>query len=345
MSIMNFLGDVLRNPVGKFLLYDAPKFLVDTVTGNAIPKIQAEADRLVKQDEALTEAEIAQKEIDAQKRMEASSRERNTAIANRQMELSASNISEQSRAAAIEKFQAESSGDAALGISGMGEGSSPYLALESQVAETDRKIGKWLEGARTGMDINAQQLGGSMEASRFRETQLASDSSILGKKISAGRSELDSGYNNFGMNAALEMGAGLIGGALNLYSLGSAYEGLKLMGGVEGIGKFMTMDAGSLTKGSSLLKLGGAQQYAAATGDTGPLTSMFEPGGAFGSPLGTTELTGWSNKLREPSLFDGPKVMESGVTFPTDPESYLTTRKNPLSALMQIRQATVGGGR
>jgi hypothetical protein len=338
MSIMNFLGDVLRNPVGKFLLYDAPKFLVDTVTGNAIPKIQAEADRLVKQDEALTEAEIAQKEIDAQKRMEDSSRERNTAIANRQMELSASNISEQSRAAAIEKFQAESSGDAALGISGMGEGSSPYLALESQVAETDRKIGKWLEGARTGMDINAQQLGGSMEASRFRETQLASDSSILGKKISAGRSELDLGYNNFGMNAAMEMGAGLISGALNLYSLGSAYEGLKLMGGVEGIGKFLTMDSGSITK------LGGAQMYAGVTGNTGPLTSMFEPGGAFGSPLSGYEPSGIANKLREPSLLGAPQAATGLQGFSSiDPETYIKSKINPLSVLMQTRQATVGG--
>ena len=69
---------------------------------------------------------------------------------------------------------------------------------------------------------------------------------------------------------------------MGIFGLGSSIEGLKLLTKTESL-----WDLGSALSKMSMgdaMKLGGAQKYAAATGDLGPIQSMYADGGVFGKP-------------------------------------------------------------
>jgi hypothetical protein len=282
MSIYTGLTKFFRK-TGKGI-YNFSKGVMNVVTGGAIERAEDKIDAAKQAELEIKEANT-QADLQAQQRaINKSEAERNADIANRQMSVEAQQISEQSRAGAIEKFQAESAGEASLGASGMSAGSSPYMALESQINEASRKIDSWFSGAKEGLSIASLQAGGSLEASRYNERASVANESLLRERASLAQEQVDDMWSSFITDTALDIGAGLLSTGLSAYSIGSSIEGLKTMAGSGGLS--LGDSAKSVFKmaqqdSSSLFKLGGAMKYGEATGDMSQAKSLFASGGLY----------------------------------------------------------------
>jgi hypothetical protein len=268
--------------------------LLDVGTGGAFTKAKTRAEERTKAqidiDQANLDIANATKRADLevqQRRVATSETQRNADIANQQRGIEAQNISEQSRAAAIQGFQAKSAGEANLGTSGLAAGSSPYAAMDAQMSEVDRKIKGWFSQADASMNINEVQAGGNMDIARFNERSSVLNEGIMrsnikqgGKSVALAQSNLTKASEGEGWAIFSDVALGALQTGMGLYGLGSSIEGLKLLTGTESLWDL----GGALSKmsGGDILKLGGAQKYAAATGNMGPLQSMFAEGGAFG---------------------------------------------------------------
>jgi len=286
MSIYTGLTKFFRK-TGKGI-YNFSKGVMNVVTGGAIERAEDKIDAAKQAELEIKEANT-QADLQAQQRaINKSEAERNADIANRQMSVEAQQISEQSRAGAIEKFQAESAGEASLGASGMSAGSSPYMALESQINEASRKIDSWFSGASEGLSIASLQAGGSLEASRYNERASVANESLLRERASLAQEQVDDMWSSFITDTALDIGAGLLSTGLSAYSIGSSIEGLKTMAGSGGLS--LGDSAKSVFKmaqrdSSSLFKLGGAMKYGEATGDMSQVSGLFAPGGLYGDKV------------------------------------------------------------
>lgn len=269
---------------------------------------EAQLEELRKQKEiARQQAAIAKSEADRQ-----------VAISNRERDIEATATSEQSRAGAIQKFQAESTGEAAEGISGLSAGSSPYLALESQISEAGRKIDTWFQSAAEKIDISEIAGGGAREVANLNERTAITNQGILSSRIrqtekSIARMADDALWNNL-----LAIGMGALSAGMSIYSIGSGIAAMSLMSGGG--------DLGSVAKGVAedplnLFRLGGAVQYGSATGDTGPLTSLFADGGAFDAAKKTVAL--------------GPMSIRGG------PSSTMIASLGKVSPLLDIKTSTL----
>jgi hypothetical protein len=264
----DFVGDLNRD------LWKTGNFL----TGG---KLQDTRDKLKEQELAL-ESGKSQADLMAQQREVAKSdTARNIDVTNRQRKMAADSATEQSRAAAIEKFQAESAGEATLGVSGMEAGSSPYLALESKMGEVDRQISSWFEQANENINISEISAGGGMDQSRLNERSSVANESILRKGLALEQDQYDRDKGNQAWQNAMDVGVGVLQTGLAAYSLGTSVGALGLMGGTDigGLAKSVMKSPGSL------FELGSATKYGQFSGDFAPLQSMFAEGGVFGSPM------------------------------------------------------------
>jgi hypothetical protein len=198
----------------------------------------------------------------------------NTSLSEQQRATQASNISEQSRAAAIDNFQAQSAGEAALGTSGMAAGSSPYLALESQMGETSRKLDMWFKGSAQELNISGTRLGLASEGANLDYRTSDVSQSILGHQVDRYRYQATQ-FEDAASNLTLidHIAGGVLQSVNSAYQLGSSVNAMGLMAN----GGQQTGFQGFLPQKYNPLVLGGAVQYGQASGDLGPLKSLYAP--------------------------------------------------------------------
>jgi hypothetical protein len=242
-------------------------FLGDVLTGGAISRRKA-ADAQHAQDVEAARALRIQKEQARQSREVAKSQlARSIDIGNQQRETAAISANDQSKAGAIEVFQAESAGLASLGVSGMAEGSTPYVSMETQIAEAETKLNHWFDQVNQNISIDTIGAGTSLESGRLNERNSIANSSILQGQIGIVDSRINEYDQNIEMNTILDIAGGVMKTAAAVYSMGTSLEAFKLMGGTD------IFKSG----GGNIFQLGGAVKYGQLTGDTSPLMSLINP--------------------------------------------------------------------
>jgi hypothetical protein len=257
----------------------------DVLTLGALQRARDTKTALKKEELAIEGLNLQADQAVEQRVIEKSATARNIDIANREMAVGAREISEQSRAGAIEKFQAESAGEASLGVSGMSTGSSPYLALETSITEASRKISSWFSGANEDLSIASTRAAGSVDIANYNERSSIKNESLLRRGIAMDRQQLDNEWADYGLNTALDITSGLLQSGLALYSLGSsasAFGTMAKQGGLSLGGAMKNVASATLKNPASIFQLGGAMKYGQWTGDMGPLKGLFASGGLYG---------------------------------------------------------------
>jgi hypothetical protein len=193
------------------------------------------------------------------------------ALAERQTDIQASQVSEQSRKAAIETFQAESSGQAALATSGV-SGGTPYMALDQGIAESQRAAALWfanskdqlaMTGGRTQMGLEGQGL-------QYRSSGLR-QKSLLNQAGQYDFQALQYGEEGSDLNLAMNITGKTVSALVSAVDMYMTVGAVGKVIGTAGLDSAGNLDFGKL------LEAGTNYKYAQFTGDTGPLLSMFSP--------------------------------------------------------------------
>lgn len=130
--------------------------------------------------------------------------QRRAAMEAEQRRLQAEELSDSSRAGAIQNFQAESSGEAMLAGSGLAGGSSPYAALEASVSEMNRNLRGGVARGISSLNLSAQSSGMALE-----------QADLMQREYEARGEQIDDQMDDYGLRL---MGAG-INAMLSMYSI------------------------------------------------------------------------------------------------------------------------------
>jgi len=137
--------------------------------------------------------------------------QRRAAMESEQRRLQAEELSDSSRAGAIQNFQAESSGEAMLAGSGLAGGSSPYAALESSVSEMNRNLRGGVARGISSFNLSAQSSGMALE-----------QADLVQREYEARGEQIDDQMDDYGLRL---MGAG-INAMLSMYSITSSVKNI-----------------------------------------------------------------------------------------------------------------------
>jgi len=137
--------------------------------------------------------------------------QRRAAMEAEQRRLQAEELSDSSRAGAIQNFQTESSGEAMLAGSGRAGGSSPYAALESSVSEMNRKLRGGVARGISSLNLSAQSSGLALE-----------QADLMQREYEARGEQIDDQMDDYGLRL---MGAG-INAMLSMYSITSSVKNI-----------------------------------------------------------------------------------------------------------------------
>jgi hypothetical protein len=179
--------------------------------------------------------------------------QRQAFVANQQSKIDAENLSEQARSGAIAAFQKAGEGAAANAASGVAQGSSNYLALESSMAETERSLSAWRGQASTHLGMSTGAAGAGM--ARARTIDEINKDAIAGQRDKLAGYESDLEENELEISDYILGGiTGTIGIAMDMYSIASGVSGIAsasksiLSGSGMKLGDILKMDSGTVFK-------------------------------------------------------------------------------------------------
>ena len=349
------IGFVVGGPLGAIAGAGAGYQLASGVEG----AIQDQKDAAKAQQDAITQqgfaeaaAAQAQAQADLEKQQQAMAWEqsrRALAAEATQRDIQVSQANASSRKAAIDTYQADSSGQAAAAGSGTAPGSTPYAALEASSNENQRTLRDWWKNTSQNIQLSEQR-GVSIDQTAqinwqsedLRQTSLLTQKSQYDWQASKyADAATKYGEQASNLNLAGNIFGAVIDSASTAYSLYSNLGALDIMakkGGLDGI------DLGTVIKDAPQLK------YAQMTGDYSyfqteakvatPALQIGPAGGSVGitgqtsfaipsvqlpqSPQFDLSFAGWNTGRVSPLLM-APKGSSAS------PDS---TKINPLFALM-----------